>query len=306
MAGGFVWLDGGDLNKNLQGWKSFYDDRNVAPYTFNFDVDEIHYAWEGGIEITYSLSRRWRFGVGLDHFRANSQGTMSSSLELEESYSQSADDFGTIILSENRAQRPEYRFHAIPIVLTLYYSFPFSNRWDVFVGLGGGYYLGRLEYQENYQYESDYTDDKILSGSLLRYVDQYSSSGDYSEKTHSDALGVHGKAGLEWKVSGRLHLVLEVIGRWVNFSGWTGNKTDRYSWDQTWGFWSAHTDQGSEETSSEGKLWLVDYQSNVTEKSYQRFFFSDEEPRFGSYRDVRSAKISGNGLSFRIGIKIGL
>jgi len=306
ITGGLAWLDGGDLNSNIQGWKSYYSDRSLSPDNFSFDLAEIHFAREGGIEITYSLSPRWTIGLGLELHQANSGGTMSSSLELEESYSRTVDDFGTIVFSENRIQRPEYRFRGLPIVLTLYHHFPFSSRGNVFVGAGGGYHFGRLEYKENYQYDSDYTDDNSLSGSLLRYVDQYSSSGSYSEESRSDALGFHGQAGLEWKVSGRIHLVFEVVGRWVGFTGWTGDKRDRYSWEQTWGFWGANTDQGADETSSEGRLWMVGYQSDITGKSYPRLVFSDEEPRFASYQDVRLAKINGNGFSFRIGLKIGL
>ncbi len=306
ITGGIGWLDGGDLNKNIQGWKRYFSDRNISPYTFSFDVEEIHRSWEGGIEITYSISSRWRIGFGLDVLQGNTKGTMSSSVELEEDYFRSADDFGTIFLIENRDQSPEYRLRAIPVILTFYHAIPFSNKGNVFLGMGGGYYFGRLDYQENYQYDSDYRDDNILSGSIFRYIDQYSSSGDYTEESRTGALGLHGLAGLEWKVSERFYLVFEVIGRWVDFSDWAGDKTDSYSWDQTWGFWGTDRDLGFEEESTGGRLWMVDYQDELTGKSYPRFVFSEEEPRLASYQKVSPAKINWNGLSFRIGIKIGL
>jgi len=306
ITGGIGWLDGGDLNKNIQGWKDYFSDRNISPYTFNFDVNEIHRSWEGGIEITYSISPRWRIGLGLDVLHGNTKGTMSSSVELDEDYFRSTYDFGTVVLAENREQRPEYRLRTIPVILTFYHAAPFSEKGNIFLGLGGGYYFGRLEYKENYQYDSDYRDDNILSGSLLRYIDQYSSSGDYTEESSDNALGLHGLAGLEWKVTERFHLVFEVIGRWVNFSGWTGDKTDSYSWDQTWGYWGTNRELGSEEKSSGGKLWMVDFQDEITGKSYPRFVFTEEKPRSASYQKVSPAKINGNGFSFRIGIKIGL
>ncbi len=306
LTGGFAWVDGGDLNRHLQGWKDYSGDRNLSPYTFDFDVNKIHFSREGGLEFTYSFAPRWRIGLGLSFIQGDTRGVMSSSLALEEDYFQSDDDFGTIALTENQEQRPEYRLRAVPITLTVYHSFSFLRRGEVFFGVGGGYYFGRLKYKERYQYDSDYTDDNILSGSLLQYVDQYSSSGEYTEKSRSEALGFHGQAGLEWKVSPRLHLVFEVIGRWVDFSGWTGDKKDSYSWDHTYGNWGAFTDQGTEEITSGGKLWLVDHQSGITGKSYPRLVFSAEEPRFASYKNVKPAKINGSGLSFRIGIKISL
>ena len=306
LTGGFVWFEGGDLNKNLQGWKDYTGDRSLPPNTNNFDASEIHIFKEGGFEFTYSFASRWGIGLSQDFLQGYTRGVVSSSLELEDDYFRSEDDCGRVVITEYQEQRPEYRFRAIPISLTVYHSFPLWSRGDVFIGVGGGYYFGRLSYKEQYQYDSDYSDDNLLSGSLLRYIDQYSSSGEYTEESRSEAFGLHGRAGLQWKLSARFHLVFEVTGRWVSFSGWTGDKTDSYSWDHTYSYWGTDTDQGNEVISSGGKLWLVDNQSGSTGKSYPRLVFSAEEPRLASFKNVRPAKINSNGLCFRIGIRISL
>jgi len=173
-----------------------------------------------------------------------------------------------------------------------------------FLGCGGGYYFGKITYEEDYQYDSDYRDDKNSSGSLSQYVNQYSSSGKYSEASTSRAFGLHGRWGVELEIRENLHFLIEVIGRWVDFGNWKGSKNDIYDWEHIWGFWGSNSDRDSFEEASEGKLWMADFISDETGKSYPRFVFSEERPAFSSYAGAREAKINLNGFTLRLGFKM--
>jgi len=304
LYGGGSWIQGGDLNKNILGWESFFNDRNISPYSSSYDLKELHILWERGGEIVYKLSPRFYVGLGLELVTGATKGELSSRLNQEQDYYNSLVDFGTIYLDEQTLQQPEYKLRAIPITLTFYYSFPLREGMRFFLGCGGGYYFGKITYEEDYQYDFDYRDDKNSSGSLLQYVNQYSSSGTYSEESSSTALGLHGRWGVELEIRESLHFLIEVTGRWVDFGNWKGSKNDIYDWEHIWGFWGTNSDRGSSEEVSEGKLRMVDFISDETGKTYPRFVFSEEKPISSSYAEAREAKINLNGFTVRLGIKM--
>lgn len=306
ICGGGSWVDGGDLNRNIRGWKNYFNDRNKNPYSFSYDVKELHSLWEGGAEVAYGLSSRFSIAVGLEFLTGATKGEMLSRLNQEQDYYNSPEDFGTIFLDEQSIQQPKYRVQSIPLTLTLYYSLPFGPRGSFFLGCGGGYYSGKITYREDYEYNFDYSDEKNLSGSLLEFVDQYSSSGNYSEETTCRAFGFHAKGGLELNIRRGLSLIIEVQGRWVDFNDWSGKKSDSYNWSHTWGYWGVFSDEGSSEEHTEGKLWMVEFKSDETGESYPRLVFSEEKPLSSSFSGARKVKINLSGFSFRIGIKINL
>lgn len=306
IYGGRSWFDGGDLNKNIRGWNNYFNDRNENPYSFNYDVKELRDLWEGGAEVVYSLSSRFRVALGLEFLTGATEGEMLSSLNQEQDYYYSAEDFGTIFLEEQSFQQPKYKVQSIPLTLTLYYFLPLGPRASIFLGCGGGYYSGKITYKEDYEYNFDYKDEKNLSSSLLEFVDQYSSSGNYSEETTCKAYGFHARGGLELNIGRGLYLIIEVQGRWVDFSGWSGSKSDNYTWNHTWGYWGAFSDEGSSEESREGELWMVEFKSDQTKESYPRLVFSGEKPLSSFFSGARAAKINLSGFSFRVGIKVNL
>jgi len=302
LCGGLSWINGGDFNQNIRGWRDYYSDRNKSPYSFIYDVDELKVLWEGRAELLYSFSSHFSLGVGVEFLAKQLSGNMSWTLSQEESYFHSADIFGDLSIEEESIQRPKYKIQAVPITLTLSYCFPVSKGSSFSLQAGAGFYFGRLKYTEIYFYTFDYIDNRNEEGTLTKFVDQYSSSGEYSEETTSRAIGFQGGASFEFRISNRSSFIIEVIGRLVNFNGWEGHREDIYSWEHTWGFWGANHDQDEAFDTEEGKLWLVDSYSDETGKNYPRLVFSEEEPSI--YSDVREARINLNGLSLRIGFRI--
>lgn len=306
IYGGGGWIDCGDLNKNIQGWKNYFNDRDKSPDLFKYNVEELHGFWDGGLELSYSFSSRFQAALGLEFLTGKTKGNATSRIWREQNYFYSATDFGTISISEKILKKPEYRIQTIPVVLTLYYSFPLGTRWNFFLGCGGGYYSSKLTYKEGYQYNFDYKDEKIFYGSLMEFVDVYSSSGNYSEEISSKTFGFHLKTGLELEIRRGLHFIIEAFGRQANFNDWKGDKKDSYNWTHTWGFWGIYSDKGHFEEVKKGKLWKVEFQSDDTGKSYPQLVLSEEKPLNASYYNAQQARINLNGFSLRIGIRVSL
>jgi len=297
-------VHGGDFNQNIYGWSEYFNDRNQAPYTFDYNMKELHSLSEGGVDLVYNFFHRWSAALSFEFLDGTTKGEMSSILKDERDYFNSPGDFGTIYLDEQSIQEPKYHLQIIPVSITLFYSFPFGANLDFFLGCGVGYYFGKLNYREYYQYDFDYIDEKNNNGSPVNFLDKYSSSGSYYEESRCNNFGFHTKGGLELKIWSGIHLIVEAAGRMVEFKEWKGSKSDSCHWDHTWGYWGASSDKGSIKEAAEGKLWVVTFRSDKTGKSYPRFIFSDEKPFSSSYAEARPARINLNGLSLRAGIKI--
>lgn len=297
-------IHGGDLNQNIYGWSEYFKDRNQAPYTFDYNLKELHSFLEGGVDLAYNFSHRWSAALSIELLEGTTHGEMSSSMNDEQDYFHSPGDSGTIYLNEQSLQEPKYHLQTIPVSITIFYSFPFRDNMNFFLGCGVGYYSGKINYRENYQYDFDYIDEKNNNGVPVSFVDKYSSSGSYYEESRCKTFGFHLRGGLEYKIRSGIHLIVEAAGRMVEFKEWKGNKNDSFSWDHTWGYWGAYSDKDSLKEAAEGKLWMVTFHSEKTGKSYPRFIFSDEKPSSYFYTEVRPARINLNGLSLRAGIKI--
>jgi hypothetical protein len=306
LYGGRSWFGGGDLASSIQGWLSYLRDRNSSPYSTSADLKELRGFWDAGAELTYSLSSRIRLGLELGFLYGRTAGMMRLRLSREEDYFFSPDDFGTISVDEQSDQKPSYTLQSMPVSLTLSYSLPFGKWVNFFLGCGGGYYPARIRYREEYEYDFNYRDEQNLSGSIAEYIDQYSTAGTYSEACRSQAFGFHVRAGLEIQIRRNAHLVIEAWGRKVEFGNWKGRKKDTYDWSHTWGYWGAFSEEGSSEDSGEGKLWMVEFWSEETGKSYPRLIFSEEEPLSPSFLSAREMKMNLDGFSLRVGIRFSL
>lgn len=303
-AGG-SWFSGGDLNRSIRGWRDYFQDRNQSPYSFLYDVKEFHILWEGGGEVSYQLSPYLSVNLGIEFLANRRGGQQSSFTDQEEAYINSASDFGTITLHEESFQQPEYKLQVLPVTLSLCYSFLHAEKWSFCIGGGGGYYYGRLDFKEAYQYDFNFVDEKNLSGTLIEFRDQYSSSGIYSEENNCHAIGLHLMGGFEYKIREGVSLVAELLGRWVDFGNWKGIKKDTYDWSHTWGYWGSNSDSGTLEEISRGKIWMGEFAGDETGKTYSRLIFSEDNPG-SSYLNIRQARINLNGFCLRIGIKISL
>ena len=296
-------MNAGDLNKSISGWRQYYEDRQGPSFSSTYSVREMHGTYEVGTEAAVRLSSRWSIGLGISFLPFSRKGEISTKLATQENYTHSQTQWGTVSLEETTSQSPSYEIETVPLTLSIYYLLPLGGKYHLCLGGGGGLYLGRYSYKEEYSYRFNYIDDQYSANSSVQYVDDYSSAGEYSETAKTQAFGLHATAALDIRISPAFFISFEVLGRWVNLGGWEGEKTDSYDWSHIWGLWGAYSDNGDVEESYDGKLWRVDVRSNQSGKSYPHLVFSEEEPVSADYAAVKPANVSLSGFSARIGFK---
>lgn len=303
INGGWGWTDGGDLNKSISGWRQYYEDRQSPSFSSIYSVREMHCTYEVGAEVMVKISSRWSIGLGTSFLPFSQNGEISTKYAAQQNYTISPSQWGTVSVEETTSQSPSYEIEAVPITLSAYYLLPLGEKYDLCLGGGGGLYLSRYRYKEEYSYRFNYTDDQYSANSSVQYVDRYSTAGEYSETAETQAFGLHAAAALDVRISPSFFITLEVLGRWVNLDGWEGEKADSYDWTHIWGLGGGYSDKGTEEESYDGRLWRVDVRSGQTGKSYPRLVFSQEEPVSVDYAAVKPANINLSGISARIGFK---
>jgi hypothetical protein len=304
-AGG-SWINGGSLNTHLRDWENYLLDRSIDEnYSLTQSLQQFHWMKEVEAEIFYSISSRFRIALAFSFISGSQLGEIDSNLSLEEDYYRSPTDFGTVTTNEISFQEPLYRLRTYPISLILYYTFNAGDNLDIFVGAGASYYSAKLVYEENYEYDFNYTEENTAMGTMLPFNDQYSSTGIYTEEFNSHTIGALLKCGIEYKMSKKLCFVAEILGRWAELTDWEGTKEDSFIWDHTWGYAGENSDNGSSVETGRGTLWLGNYQSDETQKSYYKFVISEQKPG-DPILSAEPAVIDLSGISFRIGIKISL
>ena len=303
LSGGAAWLDGGDFNRSIRGWKDYYQDRKSSSFSSSYGLKELRTILEAQAELAVRFSPRWSVGLAVGIIPGTTSGEVSTLLSDEEAYTLLSGEAGTIFLTEESARLLRYEIRAVPVLLTVYRSFPLRDNLELSLGVGGGLYLGRYACRDEYLYYLDYSDTQNTAGEPVRYFDLYELSGEYREKASARAFGAHGLVGLEYRISPSLAVTFEVVGRWAGLDDWRGEKTDAYEWSQTWGFGAGFSEEGEYEDSAEGKLWRVDARSELTLKTYPRLVFGADEPAASSNSNIRPARINLGGVSARIGFR---
>lgn len=305
-GGAWSWVDGGDLNESITGWRRYYQDRQDASFSASYSLKEMHGCLEGSAEAVVHLSSHWSLGVGVGLLEQRRNGQVRTRLAVHQTNPMLPSGSVTVDLEEISDQQPRFFLETIPVTFTVSYSLGLGDKTWLDLGGGAGIYWSRLVYEEDYEYAFDYTEEKLAPGSSVQYVDWFSSSGKYTEETRSRGLGLHGRVALNLKLSASLFLTAELFGRRVELKNWKGEKTDAYEWWQTWGPWGAFSETGEEEETVAGRLWRVDLHSSGTGGSYPRLIFSDAQPVSSSYLSARPAKINLSGVGLRIGVGLRL
>jgi hypothetical protein len=170
---------------------------------------------------------------------------------------------------------------AIPLTLSLYYSFLFGQSLNFVAGAGVGYYIGKFQSNIYERFDGDGT-------SILFEAD-------------SNSLGFHGGVDLEFNISRTLALVFGVSGRFASLKDLMGSFT--VDWDDpeydTW-------------VDPDRIAWYVeeDYSSGEDDllagKWYANLAFYKDKPDYSFYRNVRKAKMSLSSIALQIGFLIRL
>ncbi|GEM_PF-866631 len=306
LCSGASWIDGGDLNRTIRGWKDYSQNRRSSGFDISFGLKELRLMGDFQAELSYRLSSRWSLALASGYVFGTTSGEISTRLSGKESYTISSTQGGSISIQEETDELPRYELTAVPALLTLLRTFPLGGHIDLSLGAGGGLYFGRYTYREEYTYRLDYSDTQYFPGGSIQEVDRYTSKGKLRQQAADAGFGLHGLVGLEWKIGSSISLVLEVVGRWAALGDWRGEKKDSSQWSHTWGIAAAFSESGRVDEMSEGKLWRVAAFEETASASYPRLLLSESAPVSSSYADVRPARISLGGVTARIGMKLQL
>ncbi len=302
FCAGWSRVDGGDLNKSIDGWQRYYHDLQSPYFSAEYRLEKMHDFPEVGLEIVYHLSPRWGVGIQACWQRQRRSGDISTRMAKAETSPLFPSGTMSITLEETSTKKASFTLESLPVVLTVSYSLPLSGNLELDLGVGGGMAWSRLHYAEDGQYSFNYFEEKILPSARFDYVEKFNSSGGYSEKTKSYGLCFSGRLGLVFKLNSSLSLTAELFGRFLELKNWKGKKSEELKWQQTWGPGGAFSDRGESEESVSGRLWRVDVQSNDTDGRYPRLVLAQEKPASPAFASVRLARIDLSGVGLRIGI----
>jgi len=298
LYGGWSYADGGDLNKSINGWREYYRDRRGAGFTSSYNLGTMHGAAEIGAEAVLALSQRWSLSLSIGYVSQNKSGQIFTRLVGHDEGLDSFPDPWQVDFEQTTEQRPRYTRLTIPVTLNLDYAFVLGTRWILTVGGGGGIYWGRLDLEESYNISSETVAEEPTANGVVQYVDRLRTTGEYSEKLTSTGFGLHGRLGLEYRLSSSTFLTVAVLGRWVNMKGWEGNRRDASEWQWIYGLWGAYSAEGTDERTENGQLWKYGLRDDVSGKSYPILVFGESAPS----SDSRPARIDLTGLSVRLGL----
>jgi len=186
LHGGMNWLQGGDINKGIEGYLSYTEfqaDWYGYPYARTFN--EIRQALNGGVDLLFYLGRRFGLSLGASYLKKNQQ----SRLDII---------FPTSTMSIFLTPEVE----ALPVDAGLFYILPLGNRFNLMVEAGGGWTFARLKY--------DYQMTHLIHSETA--------------SREGDAGGISGFArlGVEVKISRSIFFFVEALGRYAKISGFDG------------------------------------------------------------------------------------
>ncbi len=296
--GGWSYAAGGDLNKSINGWREYYGDRRGGGFTSMYNLETMHSATEFGVEAVLALSKRWSLSLGIGSVSQEKSGQIFTHLVMKEESLDSFPNPWQVDFEEKTEQRPRYTRLTIPVTLTLDYALVLGTRWTLAVGGGGGIYWGRLDLEESYNITSETIAEEPTANGVVQYIDRLRTTGEYSESLTGTGFGLHGRLGIEYRLSSSTFLTVAVLGRWVNMKGWEGDRRDASDWQWVYGLWGAYSAEGTDERTENGQLWKHELRDDVGGKSYPILVFSESAPS----SDSRPARIDLTGISVQLGL----
>jgi hypothetical protein len=298
LCGGWGYAAGGDLNKSINGWREYYGDRRGKNFTSLYNLGTMQSAAELGAEAVLALSQRWSLSLGIGCVSQENSGQIFTRLVRKEEPLESFPDPWQVDFEETTEQRPLYTRLTIPVTLTLDYALVRGTRWTLTVGGGGGIYWGRFDLEESYNITSETIAQESTANGVVQYIDRLRTTGEYSEKLTAAGFGLHGRLGIEYRLSSSMFLTVAVLGRWVNMKGWEGDRRDASDWQWVYGLWGAYSAEGTDERTENGQLWKHELRDDLTGKSYPILVFGESAPS----SDSRPAQIDLTGFSVRLGL----
>lgn len=258
IGAGANYASGADFAQGIKGQMSYLSSQYSVGGRYEFP----HSGWDVAGEFIYGLGERMGIGLGIGFIRHAEDNTIT---------------YGIGDVSVKERLRPNCRI--FPIALNIHYLWPLSSRLSLDLSAGGAYYLTKIDW--NYRMELG------LLG--LNGYDEY------SWKSTAGAFGFQAGLGLQWALSSRIAVCLDIIGRMTPTSLMSRLKGD---WTEKGGgdFWD-YSDSGSG-----AYAWAYDWR--VGGQNYSQLAFQNEAPAGTTVSNARYAKFGLSGFAATMGLKI--
>lgn len=298
---------GGDLNRTILGLRDWCADRDRPPASFDCTLDPLRWFPGGGAALQMSLTPRLSLGIGAEILAASRRGEIRTDVLETESGILPDGVMRTATLTERTSAVPEYNLRAVPITAFAAWTLPISSRLSVVASAGAGICFGTLRQNEAYEVATGSEEVLTGGGPARTFTSDYFAEGAYREKTTAVGLSAFAGLGFEWELGGAMSLTAGIAGRRAAFGDWRGTGRDDFDWELGYGEAGERlADAGHGRTDTDGRLWFVESADPRAAAPYPRLILSDEAPAETGAVRPRAARISLDGLSFRIGVKFAL
>jgi len=242
-----------------------YDDALLGTYDFSRAGSDsltgsarpVHWGWSFGGEIIASIGRGLGLGLGAGYLRTSRESTLG---------------YQSLGFSTNETYRPEIT--AIPITVSLHYSYPLGQRLRLDFFGGAAYYL--TTFRHEFRLRSDFF--------------SYSQTQNFTSRT--GAFGFRGGLDLEIDLARSFAFVVQAEGRYAVIPEVSGDLTDQ-----------ENLPTGSrQETARDAFFWVYDQPDAGTR--YTRMAFSQSQPSGPSAANIRKGQIDLSGFSVSAGIRV--
>jgi len=262
LYGGFNRLAAGDLNEGFDGYFELFELYNALGFADTTGgYNPVHAGYNFGADFVFQLSPMIGVGIGAGYLRSSASSLMTVAFEVDELILE-----GTPTLS------------AMPIRLALFFTLPLSGKFNLTADVGGNYYAAlKVDAAQRLTFPDESWDEMSFSA---------------SRSSLSDNLGFQGSLGFEYKISSKMGLFFEAVGRYASFKNFnTVMGLERDS-------------DGGEDT-NEGKLYLQTF--TYPEGTYSAFTIESTPPAPDPPEvTYREPKIDLSGFSLQAGIRIRL
>ena len=259
LQGGMGTVSGGDLTAGIRGQNQLLAEEFQTTSAFRVPKSGVNLAGE---VVFYPLTH-FGIGIGGGYFQSFKQSAVLYT-------------YGDLQVLETIKPR----IQAVPLTLNLHWNIFVTSWLHLDVSGGSGLYFTTLSW--------DYRNSYVLS--------DLNGSEHYTFKASKSAVGYQGGLGLEYLVSRRLAVVLNVSGRVVSVGPFSkGAWTDAFTGSSV----------PPDSSGNDHSFWY--YEWNTGSQTFPQIAFQANPPTGDpAIGNVRTAKIDLNGLSATIGIRLAI
>jgi hypothetical protein len=259
LGTGIGYASGGDFSAGVRGLNEYakflYDDLDGEFRPPHLAADIV------AGEVLVYIRPRLGFGIGAGFLQLARSGELNYNL-------------GDASVREKL--RPV--FSAVPIQANVHYRLPLPAKLNLDFNAGVSYVLTKVTWQ--WEQTIDFAS----------Y--QYTFSDRFTYTARRGGIGFQAGVSLEYPLSSRIGLFLQVTGRAATIKGFKGSWTEQGG-DGTYNF---------NETLNNQKAWYYDWEINAT--SYGQIVFQEAQPAGPTFKNVGEARLNLSGIGAVLGIKI--